>query len=133
MDLKGFLADQFGLYTVYDLPLLLFAMLAAALLAWLSGRLAGQSADAVGMALTAGLVAAAVHLVKGSLPLAVALVAVLLLAGRRVRDEGPAHEAGRLVALVIGFGCGASAVIPMVIAWLPLTVLLRWKVKQAGS
>jgi hypothetical protein len=131
MDFKGFLADQFGLLTVYDLPLLLFAMLAAALLSWLAGWLCGAACDARGMAMLAGGVAVAVFLVKGSLPLAVALVAVLLLAGRRQAPQAPAAEAGRIVALVIGFGCGTAAVLPMALAWLPLTALLRWQVKRA--
>lgn len=131
MDLKGFLADQMGHLTVYDLPLLLFNVLAAMAVAIVGGRIAGAGGALRAMALLAGVTAFAVYLVKGSLPLAVALVAAVLL----LRGHGGTEEEGgmapRLFAVAVGFGFGASAGAITLLVAIPLAVVLRWTLKRS--
>lgn len=131
MDLKGFLADQMGHLTVYDLPLLLFNVLAAMALAIMGGRVAGAGVALRSMALLAGVTAFAVFLVKGSLPLAVALVAAVLLLLTRRGTEEEGDMAPRLFAVAVGFGFGASAGAITLVVAIPLAFVLRWTLKRS--
>lgn len=127
MDIKTLLYDQLGHFTGADIAVILFGMLAAALLAWLAGFI-GKVAEGERrqMALMACAVAFAVSMVRASLPLSVALVAAALFLRMPVNEGGWKPFALRAVTLAIGIGCGASAALMTVVPALLLAFLLRW-------
>lgn len=126
MDLKGFAADHLGHFAPHDIGNGLFAMLVAALLGMLWARWGWRmnGAAARNLGVWGALAALALFLVRLQLPLAIGLLAVLLLLrGRGERTEGGLPLAG---ALVLGMGCGSGAALVM-LAIAPLFMLLaRW-------
>lgn len=126
MDLKGFAADHMGHFTLYDVPNTAFALLVAALLGLLMGRV-GLRMDAAGArraALWSALSTLAVVFVRAQLPLAVALVALVLLVRPQVTERG---ERGLLTAsVVIGLGCGSGATLIVGALFLPMLLVARW-------
>lgn len=133
MDLKGLLADQMGHFTPYDIPGILLAMLLAAVLAFALGLFVRMAHGPSGrqLAALAAVVALAVALVRASVPLSIALVALALL----LRGGAGGHEAEgatwkphtlRLAAIAIGVGCGSSAGVIVLAVFIPLGLLLRW-------
>lgn len=128
MDIKGMIADQMGAFTTHDIGGALLSVMVAALIAFIAGLLAGDRSGARGLAVLAALVAFAVVLVRGSVPLAIALVAVaLVLAPRGGREEGFGRSSLlRLMAAVAGLGCGAGGALLAALLVLPVSFLLRW-------
>ncbi len=126
MDIKGFVADNLGHFSPYDIPNLMFVLLLAAFLGWCIG-IAGR-ANATGTAAWAALSALAVAFVRMQLPMALALLALLIL----VRPRIDAQENGLLLvsAVVIGFGCGSGASLVMAIVAIPYLFILRWAVTR---
>ncbi len=122
------LADQMGHFTPYDIGTALLGMLAAALLAFIVGLIAkaGSAPSRKEMAATAAVVALGVCFVRASVPLSIALVAVVLLLRGEVRDSDRHALLLRLAAVVIGVGCGSSASIIVLALSVPLGLLLRW-------
>ena len=127
MDWTGLLADQLGSFTRYDILGVLLGMLIAGGLGYLLGLVArSDAAERRNMTVLAAVIALAVALVRASVPLSIALVAVALLLRRE-----PAALAGRpfllrLCAVAIGVGCGSSAGLIVLAAFVPLAFLLRW-------
>ncbi len=122
MDIKGFVMDQMGHFSVYDIAGLLFAVVVAICLGYAAGRLSGHSDPWAAHAMWAGVAALAAALVGTQLSLALVLVALLLLV-RPVNSMG--HGRGVAVSLVFGLGCGGGAALITVVAALPLLLLLR--------
>lgn len=135
MDVKGFLLDQLGHFSPYDIPALVFAVLLAALLGLALAKFGLRStvAEARTLAVWAALTALAFGLVRSQLPLAVGVLAlVLLLRGRG--EEGP-DRLPLFGALLLGMGCGVSAGLVTVVIAVPVILLLRWAFadRKAGS
>ena len=127
MDIKGLLADQLGHFTIHDIGTALVSMLAAALLAFVLGLLArAGSAWSRELATASAVVAFAVNLVRASVPLSIALVAVALLLRGETREMDRRSWALRLAALAIGLGCGSHAALIVAALAVPLGLLLRW-------
>ena len=126
MDLKGFAADHMGHFTLYDVPNMLVALLLSALLAYLLAALGMRTAapQARHLALWAAVAALGVGFVRAQFPLAVSLLALVLLLRSQ---EVPASERLSLFgALVIGLGCGSGASLIVVAVFLPVLMLARW-------
>ena len=127
MDFRGMLADQMGHFTGYDLPAIVLGMLLAALLAFVLGLITRSSDPQPRYLAALGTIAAlAVALVHSSVPLSIALVALALMVRGELRETGVKAFTLRMAALVIGAGCGASAGIVVLVAFVPLAILLRW-------
>lgn len=127
MDLKAIVADHLGLFSPYDLPGMVVSIAMGGLLGAVTTRWgARQPAHTAAHALWGALAALGFVLVKGSLPLAITLVAVVLLV--RPVHAAPAPTVGRALAaaLLLGACCGAGASLIAAVAALPVLVLLRW-------
>jgi hypothetical protein len=126
MDLTGFLVDHMGHFSAYDIPGVLFLLLMAALLGWVMGYAGGErGASLRQLALWAATAALATAFMRMQLPVALALLGVLLL----VRPSMPEAPRGRLLlfgALVLGLGCGSGAALIMALAAIPYVLLVRW-------
>ena len=123
MDLKGFLADQMGFFTFYDVPGMLFGALCGALLSWALGRFfGGDDRDMSGkLAVQAGAIACGVAFVRASLPLSIAFAGVLILL--RPGSSGDRASLLQLVAMVIGVGCGSGASLIVLALSVPLGIV----------
>ncbi|MCB0792656.1 MAG: hypothetical protein H6595_02630 [Flavobacteriales bacterium] len=122
------MADQMGLFTPYDVPGIVFGIVLAALLGFVLARW-GARLDTIGIRRSAVMSASAalgVALVKASVPLAIALVALVLLAGpfQRADDRGPRWS--NMALVFIGGGCGAGASLVVLVAMVPILLLFRW-------
>jgi hypothetical protein len=128
MDLKGLLADQMGYFTPYDVPGILLSMLLAALIAFLLGLLAGgaEGPGARALGALAAVTALAISLVRASVPLSIALVAVVLILRGEVKEKNWRSFILNLAALTVGVGCGSSAGLVVLAVFIPLGLLLRW-------
>ena len=126
MDVMGFISDHMGHFSLYDIPNVLFMVLLAAflgyLLGWFGGRV--QGSEARSMALWAATTALAAAFVRAQLPLAVVLLAIVLL----VKGQGATNRERLLLfgAMVVGLGCGSGAGLIMLIASIPYILLVRW-------
>lgn len=126
MDAIGFVMDHLGHFAPLDIVNLLFAVLVATLLGYLLARLGGRRspAQAKELALWAAISALGTGLVRAQLPLAVALLALVLLA--KGREGGRAGQVLLFGALVIGLGCGSGASLVMLVVALPFILVIRW-------
>jgi len=126
MDVKGFVSDHMGHFSLYDIPNVLFMILMAALLGYALARFGGreQGRDARSLALWAATAALATAFVRAQLPLAIVLLAIVLLAKG---DGATARERVLLFgAMVLGLGCGSGAALIMFLAAIPYIILVRW-------
>jgi hypothetical protein len=131
MDLQGIIADQMGAFTPHDIGGALFSVLLAATLAFLLALMlrASSGVSPRMLAVLAAIVAFAVVLVRGSVPLSIALVGLLLLVRpgvREVQDRWTAKGLLQLAAVAIGLGCGSSAGLIVLLLVIPVALLLRW-------
>ncbi len=126
MDLKGFAADHMGHFTLYDVPNMLVSLLLSALLAYLLAALGMRSTtpQARQLALWAAVAALGVGFVRAQFPLAVALLALILLL--RAQEVSASERLPLFGALVIGLGCGSGASLIVVAVFLPFLLLARW-------
>lgn len=127
--MKEIVVDQFGDLSLFDVPAMIFAMIASAMIVYLLGfSLAHEDRTKVRWRsmFLAALVTAAVTVVKGSLPLAVAFAGILILANGLLadKDQSGLSRSFLLLALVIGLICGARAVMVAVVAAVPIYLLL---------
>lgn len=126
MDVIGFISDHMGHFSLYDIPNVLFMVLLAAFLGYLLARFGGrlEGNEARSTALWAATAALASAFVRAQLPLAVILLAIVLL----VRGESATTRERLLLfgAMVIGLGCGSGAALIMLIASVPYILLVRW-------
>ena len=119
--------DQFGDFGLDDIASMVFSMIAASVIVFLLGfalKKKKRSGIFNDMTLSA-LVAAAVRVVMGSLPLAAAFVAIILAA--RIFVEPKYFSKNGLftfIALIIGLICGARAVMVAIVVAIPLFLLL---------
>lgn len=123
MDIKGTLADQMGHFTPYDIVGVLLSVALAALFGFLLGII-GKGTDRRYVAVLSAVIAFAVALVRASIPLSIALVAVALLIEERNDDRN--SRLMRYAAAAVGVGCGSSASIVVVALLVPVGLLLRW-------
>ncbi|MFZ1330569.1 MAG: hypothetical protein WAR83_00160 [Flavobacteriales bacterium] len=125
MNWKGTILDNMGYFSLYDIPNLFLAILAAALLVYLSAKfgLRVRTAELSALMALSATVALGVGLVKGQLVFAVILAAILIVAKGSVPKE--ISGGGLLLAMVIGLGCGSGATLITLVALVPLVVLLR--------
>lgn len=124
--MKELIADQLGYFTVHDIAAALIGVVAAALLGYATALLARAKGPGPSeMAVTAAVMAFAAGLVRGSVPLAISLVAAVLLL-RGGADGNSRSTLLRFMALAIGLGCGASASLVVAALAVPLGLLLRW-------
>jgi hypothetical protein len=131
MNFKGFLADHMGHFTIYDLPGVIFVVLLAAVLGWslafFGGREKGSGARH--LALWSATAALGVAFMRMQLPVALALLAIVLLVRPTAAD---ARQRILLFgALVAGLGCGSGAGLIMAIAMVPYVLLVRWAMGSA--
>jgi len=126
MDLKGFAADHMGHFTLYDVPNAAFAMLVAALLGLVLGRVGLRQgpSGARSAALGSALATLAVVFVRAQLPLAVALVALVLLVRPHMTERS--ERLPLIASVVIGLGCGSGATLIVGALFLPLLLVARW-------
>ncbi|MEO8590194.1 MAG: hypothetical protein ABI432_12545 [Flavobacteriales bacterium] len=126
MDVLGFVADNMGHFTLYDIPNVFFMMFAGAFLGYALARWGGRShvGNARVLALWAATAALAAAFVRAQLPLAVLLLALVLL----VKGEGASIRERLLLfgALVLGAGCGSGAALIMFLVAVPYILLVRW-------
>lgn len=126
MDVIGFISDHMGHFSLYDIPNVLFMVLLAAFLGYVLARYGGrlEGNEARSTTLWAATAALASAFVRAQLPLAVILLAIVLL----VRGEGATTRERILLfgAMVIGLGCGSGAALIMLIASVPYILLVRW-------
>ena len=126
MNWKGTILDNMGYFSLYDIPNLIVAILAAALLTYLGAKLGLRANKAALFTLMAwsATVALGVGLVKGQLVFAVILAAILIVAKGYTPKE--ISGGGLLLAMVIGLGCGSGATLITLVALVPLVILLRF-------
>jgi hypothetical protein len=126
MDLKGFAADHMGHFTLYDVPNAAFALLVAALLGLVMGRvgLRQGASGARSAALWSALATLAVVFVRAQLPLAVALVALFLLVRPQMTERS--ERLPLIASVVIGLGCGSGATLIVGALFLPMLLVARW-------
>jgi hypothetical protein len=126
MDVLGFVMDNMGTFSPYEIPNLLFAVLVAGLLGYLLARFGAglTGADTRALALWAAAAALGTGLVRAQLPLAVALLALVVLSKG---NDGPRQERVLvLCALVLGLGCGSGASLVMLAVAIPFILVVRW-------
>lgn len=134
MDLKGVIADQLGHFSPYDIPEVLFVLLASALFGFVAAVLGARERGEVArrMALWAAAAALATAFVRSQLPIAVLMLAAAVLVGKRgspVRDDGLFFS-----VLAIGVGCGSGATVVVGMAMIPFLFIMRWALKpNAGK
>lgn len=126
MDIRGFATDHFGHFSPYDIPNLLFSVIAAAALGYAMARWGGgkRGTDLRVLALWAGTAALGVGLVRAQLPLAVAMLALVVLA----RGDGGTRQDRVLLfaSLMLGLGCGSGASLVTLAVALPFVLVVRW-------
>ncbi len=125
MDIKGMVADHMGHFSIYDIPRVLLAVVVAACLGMVLGHF-GAKRDASAtkvLALWSATAALATAIVRSQLPIAILVLAAVILIGRRSEAD---RDPILLAAVVIGIGCGSGASIIMVIALVPYLLLVRW-------
>lgn len=133
MDLKGAVADHMGHFSLYDIPGVLFVLLAATLIgygvAWWGAGLRG--ADARQIAFWATAAALATALVRSQLPVAALVLAAAVIVGKR----GPTMSDGVVLfsALAVGIGCGSGATIVVGLAMIPYLPLMRWALRPTAA
>ncbi len=126
MDIMGFVVDNMGHFGPFDLPNLLFAVFMATFLGYALARWGGgkRGAELRTLALWAGASALAVGFVRTQLPLAVVLLALVLLAKG---NDGPKQERPLLFgSLVLGMGCGSGASLVALALAVPFILVVRW-------
>ena len=128
MDLKGFLADQMGSFTPHDIGTALLSLLLAALIAFVLGLVANatEAPSSRELSVLSSVTAVAVIFVRASVPLSIALVAVVLLFRVGGGDTSWRSHLLRASAVAVGVGCGSSASIIALALAVPLGLLLRW-------
>lgn len=133
MDIMGFLADHMGHFSLYDIPNLLFAVLLATLLGYLLGRVGGQvrGTELRALALWAGSAALAAALVRSQLPLAVLLLAFVLLV--KNNDSATRDRVLLFGALVLGLGCGSGASLVTLVVAIPFILVVRWAFRGTAN
>ena len=126
MDVKGFIIDQLGHFSAYDLPEVLFVIVVAAFLGYILARWgARQTGTALKqMAFWAAAAALAAVFVRSQLPMAALMLAAAVLAGKRGQELG--NDALFFSVLVVGIGCGSGATVVVVLALIPYLFLMRW-------
>jgi len=131
MDISGFIVDHMGHFSLYDLPGAVFAVVMAAVLTLVLTRVAGAGSgwEARQLVLWATGAALAVAFVRGQLPVAVCLLALVILA--RPRSQGHGSDALFFGALAIGLGCGSGATLVTAMLVIPYMLLARWA--QGGA
>ncbi|MBK7381863.1 MAG: hypothetical protein IPI81_00790 [Flavobacteriales bacterium] len=126
MDVFGFVMDHMGQFAPYDIPNLLFAVLSAAVLGYAMARWgAGASGpDARALVLWAASAALGTGFVRSQLPLAVGLLALVVLAKG---NDGPRQERVLVFsALIFGLGCGSGASLIALAVGIPYILVVRW-------
>lgn len=117
-----------GHFSVYDIPNLLFVLLASVVFGYLTS-IWGARSNAEGArraALWAGVGALAAGLVRSQLPLATLVLAAAVLVGSR--EEGD-RGMDRIIMLLIGIGCGSGATVIVGIALVLFIPIMRWALK----
>lgn len=107
-------------------------LLLAAFLSWVVAFFGAgaRGSEPRQFALWAATSALAVAFMRMQLPIAIALVAILLLVRPQASD---ARERILLFgALVIGLGCGSGAALVMSIAVIPYVLLVRWAMPKGS-
>ncbi len=130
MDLKGAIADHMGPFSIYDIPNLLFTLVAALVFGYVTARWgARMEADAARRAsLWSCTAALAAGLVRSQLPLATLVLAAAVLVGRR-SDMRP--DASLLTMLLIGIGCGSGAAVIVGVTLVLFIPIMRWTLRSA--
>jgi len=126
MDLQGFVVDNIGPFSPAAILNAVFAVLVAALLGHSLGRF-GAGARGGGarvFAVWAAVSALALVFARTQLPLAVALLALVLLV--RAREEAPGDKLVLAGAVVLGMGCGSGASLVTLVLAVPFILLVRW-------
>lgn len=134
MDIKGVIADHMGHFSAYDIPNVLFVLVASLFFGFVTARWGARasldrSKRAAMWATTSSLATA---LVRSQLPLATLVLAAAVLVGRQPEERS---ESTLLTMLVIGIGCGSGASVIVGAALVLFIPIMRWTTgaaKQAG-
>lgn len=126
MDLKGLVADHMGHFSMYDIPGLLFVLMAATLIGFVMARWgAGErGVEARRTAFWCTAAALATAIVRSQLPIAALVLAAAVLVGKRAPQK--ADDAVFWSVLLAGIGCGSGATVIVCIAMIPYLLLMRW-------
>jgi hypothetical protein len=125
MDITGFLMDHMGHYAPHDIGNGLFALAVAALLGFVLARFGGrtEAAEARSLALWSVVAALALFLAHAQLPVALAMLALVLLARpERAPHPGPLFP----LVLITGAACGMGAALIALAFAVPLVLMVRW-------
>lgn len=124
--LNGFLADNLMGFRAADLPNFLFAVFLAGFLALVLGRIRGSREGAITtqIVIIAMATTVVITLVRFSLPLAVALLAVMMLVRFRGAFNEFKDQTYLYLAIAIGVGCGSGATILTAIGFVPIVLIL---------
>ncbi|MEZ4739561.1 MAG: hypothetical protein R2818_09475 [Flavobacteriales bacterium] len=133
MDLKGFIADQLGHFSLYDIPEVLFVLLASMFFGYVLTLFGAREVgpEAKRMALWSAAAALATALVRSQLPLAVLVLAAAVLVGKRT--SGAKDDTLFFSLLAIGIGCGSGATVVVGLALIPYVLIMRWAVRPTPS
>lgn len=133
MDLKGFIADQLGHFSLYDIPEVLFVLLASMLFGYVLTVFGAREVgpETKRMALWSAAAALATALVRSQLPLAVLVLAAAVLVGKRT--SGAKDDTLFFSLLAIGIGCGSGATVVVGLALIPYVLIMRWAVRPTPS
>lgn len=125
MDLKGAIADHMGHFSVYDIPNVLFVLVASLVFGFMAARWGerASTAQARQRAYWSTTAALATALVRSQLPLAVLVLAAAVLVGRRT---GERPDGSLFPMMVIGIGCGAGASVIVAAALVVFIPIARW-------
>ncbi|MCB0795086.1 MAG: hypothetical protein KDB88_10145 [Flavobacteriales bacterium] len=125
MDIKAFIADQLGMFSLYDLPGALFVVLIGAALGWCAARASLLKGVIVRqMAFWGALSAFAGTMVKAWVRLALALLGMVMLFRSGDRDAGRTESRLKAFVVIAGGACGTGAALVAVLVSLPVLLLL---------
>ena len=132
LNMKGYLFDQFGDLSFYDIPALGISMIAAVVLVFIMGfsmRKEDRSASLSQAMVLAASLALLATLGRNSLPLAVLCAGLMLFAFPLLRKGERRQDLFTFTAMVIGLACGMNAVVIAAIA-MPILFLLNLRLRK---
>ncbi|MBL7939096.1 MAG: hypothetical protein JNL43_07045 [Flavobacteriales bacterium] len=132
MDLKGLVADHMGHFSIYDIPSILFVLVAATLIGFVMAKWGAgvQGVEARKLAFWCTVAALATAIVRSQLPIAALVLAAAVLVGKRSSHQG--DDALFWSILLAGIGCGSGATVIVCIAMVPYLLLMRWAYRPSA-
>jgi len=112
--IKDILIESMNGFSPKNIPIMLFQLVMAALLAWVIQKIinkkAGENAVSSGPVIAAS-VALIVGIAKYSLPFAVLAAAVLIVLGMKTELKSKASVLGFFLIVLVGIACGVGSIV----------------------